>query len=82
MVYGLLPTTLANNGEQGQWPSDLMNLLRYGGFFRDNGLNSLPSIKHMANLLGETNFFKRFTVKTENIEEFLNESKWLTIDSN
>ena len=44
--------------------SDLMILLGHGGFFRDNGVNSLPSISFLADRLNEPNIFKNVSYKT------------------
>ena len=55
--------------------SDLMVLLENGGFFRDNGLNSLPSVKHICNLLNDPDIFKNVDVKNETIVSFIEKSK-------
>ena len=55
--------------------SDLMVLLENGGFFRDNGLNSLPSIKHICSVLNDPNIFKNVNVKYETIVSFVRKSK-------
>ena len=52
-----------------------MDLLENGGFFRENGFNSLPSVKHIAGLLKMPNIFKNVSVKIENIGTFLTNSK-------
>ena len=56
--------------------SDLMILLGSGGFFRDNGLNSLPSIKYVGSLLKDPSTFKKFDVKIETIVSFVRNSKF------
>ena len=53
----------------------LMNLLSYGGFFRENGLNSLPSIKRIAKLMKMSDVFKNVNPKIESIKTFLDKSK-------
>ena len=58
--------------------SDLMILLENGGFFRDNGLNSLPSIKHICGILNEPNIFKSVNVQNETIVSFVRKSKLQT----
>ena len=57
--------------------SDLMILLGSGGFFRDNGLNSLPSIKYIGSLLKNPNTFKELDVKIETVVSFVRKSKFL-----
>ena len=50
--YGLMPTTLKIGTDQKQALMGLMNLFQYGGFFRDqNGLNYLPSIRELRQIL-------------------------------
>ena len=56
--------------------SDLMILLGSGGFFRDNGLNSLPSIKYVGSLLNDPNTFKELDVKIETVVSFVRKSKY------
>ena len=56
--------------------SDLMILLGSGGFFRDNGLNSLPSIKYIGSLLNDPNTFKELDVKIETVVSFVRKSKY------
>merc|ERR1711879_945322 len=52
ILFGLRPTTLTVGKHQGLvMISDLMILLGSGGFFRNNGLNSLPSIQYIVDLL-------------------------------
>ena len=53
-----------------------MVLLANGGFFRDNGFNSLPSIKHICSLLNDPNIFKSVEIKTETIVSFVRKSKF------
>ena len=53
-----------------------MVLLENGGFFRNNGLNSLPSIKHICRLLNDPNIFKNVNVKHETIVSFVKKSKF------
>ena len=57
--------------------SDLMILLGSGGFFRDNGLNSLPSIKYIGSLLNDPNIFKELDVKIETVVSFVRKSKYI-----
>ena len=56
--------------------SDLMVLLESGGFFHDNGLNSLPSINHICSLLNDPNFFKSVSAKNESLVSFVRKSKF------
>ena len=56
--------------------SDLMVLLGSGGFFRDNGFNSLPSIKYIGRLLNDPNIFKNVEVKIETIVSFVRKRKF------
>ena len=56
--------------------SDLMILFENGGFFRDNGLNSLPSIKCIGSLLNEPNAFKNVETKVDTIVSFIKKSKF------
>ena len=52
-----------------------MNLLRYGGFFRDhNGLNNLPSIRELAKILNLPGDFL-IDLKIDNIERFCQSGK-------
>ena len=54
-----------------------MDLLRYGGFFRNqNGLNSLPSIRELRQILNLTGDFT-FEVKADDIESFCQRGKAL-----
>ena len=53
-----------------------MILLECGGFFRDNGLNSLPSIKHICSILNAPNIFKNVTAQNETIVSFVRKSKF------
>ena len=53
-----------------------MILLENGGFFQDNGLNSLPSIKHICDILNDPNIFKNFEVKKGTIVSFVRNSKF------
>ena len=57
--------------------SDLIILLASGGFFRDNGLNSLPSIRHIGSLLNDSNVLKNVEVKIETVVSFVRKSKFL-----
>ena len=57
--------------------SDLMILLGVGGFFRNNGLNSLPSIQHIGDLLNEPNMFENVNYKTFKTVSFVKNSKLL-----
>ena len=56
--------------------SDLMILLGDGGFFRDNGLNSLPSIRHICSLLNEPDIFSNISYKTVKTSLFVRNSKF------
>ena len=56
--------------------TDLMTLLENGGFFRDNGLNSLPSIKHLGSLLNDQNIFRNVGTKVETIVSFVRNSEF------
>ena len=91
IVFGLRPTTLRGlyslslqcsknclvGKNQGlEIISDLMVLLENGCFFRDNGLNSLPSIKHICSLLNDSNIFNNVETKTETIVSFVRQSKF------
>ena len=78
IVFIVLTFPLAGSEQGGSMPF-LMDLLQHGGFFRDNGLNSLPSINHAASLLGKPDIFKNFNLRRENIETFLIKSKHLII---
>ena len=51
-------------------------LLGSGGFFRDGGLNHLPSIKHIADLLNKPNIFKNVSYKIDKTSRFLRKSKF------
>ena len=76
IVFALLPTTLTGFEHQGlKFISDLMVLLENGGFFRDNGLNSLPSVKHLCSLLNDPNIFKNVDVKNETVVSFIRKRK-------
>ena len=55
--------------------SDVMILLGEGGFFRDYGVNNLPSIKHVSNLLKEPNIFKNVAYKSMKTTTFVRNSK-------
>ena len=54
-----------------------MVLLGSGGFFRDCGLNSLPSIRHLGRVLNDPNIFTNFKVKTQTVASFARKSKFL-----
>ena len=54
-----------------------MILLGSGGFFRDTGLNHLPSIKYIADLLNQPSIFKNATYKTIKTSTFARNSKFL-----
>ena len=56
--------------------SDLMILLGDGGFFRDDGLNSLPSIRHICSLLNEPDIFSNISYKTFKTSLFVRNSKF------
>ena len=56
--------------------SDLMILLESGGFFRDSGLNSLPSIKHICSILNDPNIFKDVSAKNQTLVSFVRKSKF------
>ena len=56
--------------------SDIMILLGEGGFFRDNGVNSLPSVKHISNLLNDPNTFKNVSYKSIKTSSFVKNSKF------
>ena len=92
ILFGLRPTTLTGlnisslyciklflvGKNQGlEMISDLMVLLENGGFFRDNGLNSLPSIKHIGALLNDPGTFKNFEAKIQTIVSFVRKRKFL-----
>ena len=53
-----------------------MVLLGSGGFFRDNGLNSLPSIKHIGSLLNDPSIFENVEIKIETVVSFVRKSKF------
>ena len=52
-----------------------MVLLENGGFFRNNGLNSLPSVKHICRLLNDPDIFKNVDAKNETVVSFIRKSK-------
>ena len=56
--------------------SDLIVLLTNGGFFRDIGLNHLPTVKHIADLLNRPNIFKNVSYKTIKTSTFVRNSKF------
>ena len=58
--------------------SDIMILLGEGGFFRYNGLNSLPSIKHISNLLDQPDIFKSVSYKSLKTSTFVKNSMFNT----
>ena len=58
IIFGLVPTTLTPGTDQQQAIMHVLKLLTRGGFFRNNGLNSLPSIKKLAKILNFPNGFK------------------------
>ena len=59
--------------------SDLTILLGVGGFFRNNGLNSLPSIQHIGDLLNEPNIFENVNYKTFKTVTFVRNSKFVSL---
>ena len=91
-MFGLRPTTLTGlyahsvflqncclvGKSQGlELISDLMVLLGSGGFFRNCGLNSLPSIRHIGSIFNDPNIFANFKVKTQTVASFVRKSKFL-----
>ena len=56
---------------------DLLKLLMYDGFLRNNGLNSLQSIKEIAKILNLSNGFK-FRVKADRIVSLCQSSKFFS----
>ena len=57
--------------------SDLMILLGHGGFFHDNGLNSLPSIKYIASLLSESDLLTNVNPIIEKTFSFVTKRKFI-----
>merc|ERR1712131_3337 len=64
--FGLIPTTTIDGPDQTQSLLYVKFMLEHGGFLRDNGLNSLPSIKKLSNILNLPNGFN-FDIKVESI---------------
>ena len=78
ILFCLLPTTLTPGPDQQQAIMHVLNLLTSGGFFRDNGLNSLPSIKQIARILNLKSGFKS-ELKTEKIVLMCQRRKFIEI---
>ena len=72
--YGLIPTTTIDGPDQTQSLLYVKFMLEFGGFLRDNGLNSLPSIKKISSILNLPNGFN-FDIKIDNISSISKQSK-------
>ena len=64
--------SLKDSPEQQHGVRNLVELLKYGGFFRDtNGLNSLQTFKKFAQILNKPNGFT-VEIETEPISTIIN----------
>ena len=76
--FGLIPTTTIDGPNQTQSLLYVKFMLEHGGFLRDNGLNSLPSIKKLSSILNLPNGFN-FDIKVESIASLCKKSKFLQL---